>query len=154
MTKPVQSTAQRLGFRLGRWHRRSIYVACVALLASGLAWLLVHFFMRPASRFGEAVHPLEPWTMKIHGAAAMAALVLAGSLFHVHIRRAIKAGRNLVPGWTVLAAFVVLVVTGYGLYYLTDETDRPVWSALHWIVGLAAAVVFPAHILNGRNDNA
>ena len=143
-----------LGFRLERWHRRSIYATGAVLLATGLAWLVLHYFMRPAGQFGETVHPLEPWSMKLHGAAAMAALFLSGALVHLHIRRALKSGRNVVTGWAMIAALLFLTVTGYGLYYLAGESDRLVWSALHWGVGLAATVLSVVHVVKGRRSVA
>lgn len=142
----------RAGFRLERWHRRGIYATGAVLLASGVAWLVLRYTMRPIGEFGETVHPLEPWSMKLHGAAAMAALFLVGALVHVHIRRALKAGCNVVTGWAMIATMLLLTVTGYGLYYLADESGRPVWSALHWAVGLAAVVLSVVHVLAGRRS--
>jgi cytochrome b561 len=142
----------RHSFRLERWHRRSVYVTGLALLLTGLAWLVLRYFMRPVGEFGETVNPLEPWAMKLHGLAAMAALFFVGSMLHLHIRRAVKAGRNLVTGWSMVGTLAFLVVTGYGLYYLAGDADRPVWSALHWVVGIAVAVLFVLHIVVGRKS--
>lgn len=153
MTKtPPATTHHRFSFRLERWHRRAIYASGALLLATGVAWLLARYFMRPVSEFGETVHPLEPWSMKLHGAAAMALLFLAGVLLNVHIRRALKAGRNLATGWAMIGTLLFLVLTGYGLYYVAGEADRPVWSVLHWTVGLGAAVLFVLHIVVGRRS--
>ena len=69
---------------------------------------------------------------------------------NAHIRRAIKAGRNLVTGWGMIAAMLALTASGFGLYYLAGESDRPAWSSVHWVVGLAAALLFVLHVLRGR----
>ncbi|WP_295998776.1 DUF4405 domain-containing protein [Rugamonas sp.] len=139
-----------VNLRVERWHRRWIYASAAVLLLSGSAWLVARYFLRPAGQFGETVHPLEPWAMKLHGAAAMAMLFFLGSLLNVHVRRAIRAGRNLVSGWAMIAAMAVLTATGFGLYYLAGESDRPLWSALHWVVGLAAGALFVLHVQLGR----
>jgi hypothetical protein len=152
MSKIPPSTAHRLSFRLERWQRRGIYASGALLLLSGLAWLVARYFMRPVSEFGETVHPLEPWAMKLHGAAAMAFLFLVGGLVQLHIRRALRAGRNLVTGWAMIGTLLLLVFTGYGLYYVAGESDRPVWSALHWIVGLGTGVLLVLHIVIGRRS--
>jgi hypothetical protein len=154
MTKTPPSAAHhhRVGFRLERWHRRSIYAAGAALLLSGAGWLVLRYFMRPASEFGETIHPLEPWAMKLHGAAAMAVLFFTGSLMHVHIRRALKARRNLATGWGMIGTLAFLTLTGYGLYYVAGEASRPVWSVLHWAAGLAVAALFVLHIVIGRKS--
>lgn len=149
---PSPPSGRLLSFKLERWHRRSVYATGILLLLSGAAWLVLHYFLRPASEFGESVNPLEPWTMKLHGAAAMASLFFAGSLLHMHVRRALRAGRNTVTGWAMIATLSILALTGYGLYYVAGESDRPLWSLLHWSVGFAVAVLFVAHVLVGRRS--
>jgi hypothetical protein len=139
-------------FRLECWQRRCVYATGAALLLTGVAWLVLRYFMRPASAFGDTIHPLEPWAMKLHGAAAMVALFFVGTMLHTHIRRAIKHGTNLVTGWSMIAALLFLVVTGYGLYYLAGEANRWAWSALHWGAGLASAVLLVLHIRIGRRS--
>lgn len=142
-----------INLRLERWHRHCIYASSLLLLASGIAWLLAHYWLRPVTQFGEAVHPLEPWSMKVHGAGAMSMLFFLGSLMNGHIRRALKAGRNLTSGWSMIVTMLVLVFTGFGLYYLAGESDRPVWSLVHWSVGLALGILFVLHIVLGRRSN-
>jgi len=148
------SPARRLSFKLERWQRRSVYATWLALLLTGAGWLVLRYFLRPATEFGESVHPLEPWAMKLHGAAAMAALFFIGSMLHLHIRRALKAGRNVATGWAMVGGLAFLIVTGYGLYYVAGEGDRPAWSLLHWAVGLAAAVLSVLHVVVGRRSVA
>lgn len=152
MTKTSHAARRHHGFRLERWHRRSVYVTAAVLLLSGVAWLVLRYFLRPVGEFGETVHPLEPWAMKLHGAAAMALLFFAGSVLHLHVRRALKARRNLVMGWAVVAVLLFLVLTGYALYYVAGDADRPAWSLLHWAAGLLAAFLFVVHIITGRKS--
>ncbi|HAT32605.1 MAG TPA: DUF4405 domain-containing protein [Janthinobacterium sp.] len=147
---PHAHARHNINLRLERWHRRSIYAAGGVLLASGLAWLLAHYFLRPVGQFGESVSPLEPWAMKLHGASAMVVLFFLGSLMNAHIRRALKAGRNLVSGWAMIVTLLLLIVTGYGLYYVAGDSDRPLWSGAHWIIGLALGALTVLHIVLGR----
>jgi hypothetical protein len=139
-----------VNLRMERWHRRAVYAVSLLLAASGIAWLLAHFFLRRAGEFGETIHPVEPWSMKLHGAAAMAMLFFVGSLLNSHIRRALRAGRNLTQGWSVLASLVALTLSGYGLWYLAGEESRIVWSTTHWIIGLGFPALLVWHIAHGR----
>lgn len=152
-SQPPSHASNHINLRLERWHRRWIYASGAALFVSGAAWLVARYFLRPAGQFGETIHPIEPWAMKLHGAAAMAVLFFLGSLMNAHIRRALKTGRNLVTGWAMIATLALLVVTGFGLYYVAGEGDRPLWSAVHWIVGLGVALLFVLHIVLGRRSN-
>ncbi len=139
-----------INLRLERWHRRCIYATCLVLVLSGAGWLLARYFLRPAGQFGEVVHPLEPWAMKVHGAGAMAMLFFLGSLMNSHIRRALKAGRNLASGWSMIATMALLTITGFGLYYVAGDSDRPIWSLLHWALGFGLAALIMVHVLAGR----
>jgi hypothetical protein len=40
---------------------------------------------------------------------------------------------------------VVLIMTGYLLYYLGDESLRSMTSIAHWVLGIATLIVFLAH---------
>ena len=127
-----------------------MYLVVATLVASGLMWLAAHFFMRPVGEFGAVIHPLEPWSMKLHGAAAMVSLWLLGTLLQVHIRRALAAGRNLATGWSMIALLGTLTLSGYALYYIASEDSRPWWSASHWLLGLLLPALLMLHIVTGR----
>ena len=150
MSKHPHTPRHHINLRLERWHRRCVYGSGAALLVTGCAWLAAHYFLRGQGQFGESVSPIEPWAMKLHGAAAMFMLFFLGSLMNSHIRRALKSRRNLASGWTMIVSFVCLIATGFGLYYLAGESDRGVWSALHWVVGLGAGALLVLHIRLGR----
>ena len=137
--------------RLPQWQRRSFYAVFGILLTSGAAWLVAHFFLRTAGVFGMTIHPLEPWSMKLHGAAAMLALWLVGTLLQLHIRRGLAAGRNLPAGWSMIVLLAVLTLTGYALYYIAGEESRPLWSVAHWACGLLLPPLIWLHVATGRN---
>ncbi|MES2932920.1 MAG: DUF4405 domain-containing protein [Pseudomonadota bacterium] len=140
--------------RLERWQRRCIYLVFSLLFLTGATWVVAHFLLHQASEFGESVHPLEPWAMKIHGAAAMVALFFVGSLLNTHIRRAIKGHRNRFSGWSMIAVIGILTLSGYVLYYLASEQSRPIWSILHWVLGLIFPLILCLHVLRGRRTAA
>jgi hypothetical protein len=136
--------------RLSVGHRQWIYWAAALLFGSGVLWLICHYFLRVEGEFGPAPHPLEPWALRVHGGAAMLALVVAGSLLPIHMRRAWHQRRNLVPGILLAGILLLLTVTGYALYYFGGEEARPLISVLHWGVGLGAPALLLWHIASGR----
>jgi hypothetical protein len=136
--------------RLGPWHQGAVYGTTAALVVSGIIWLVLHYFFAASGEYGPQIHPLEPWMLRLHGAAAMAGLIVYGSLLPVHVRRAWSIRRNVVLGIGLGSVMLLLTITGYLLYYAGDENTRPFISAGHWIVGLAVPVLLVWHIVSGR----
>lgn len=136
--------------RLSRRHQAWLYATFVALFGSGVLWIFFRYWVRVRGEFGETAHPLEPWFMKAHGAAAMVALILIGSLLPGHIRRGWKAGKNRVTGATFIVVNALLIVSGYALYYFAGEVSRGLISAAHWVLGLLFPLVLAWHVWKGR----
>ena len=136
--------------KLSTGHRRWVYWSAAGLLASGALWLVFHYFVRTRGEFGDTAHPLEIWWLRLHGGCAMLALVVMGSLLPVHVRRGWHQRKNLFAGCMLGALALLLIATGYALYYIGDEVTRPWISALHWGVGLGAPLVLIWHVWRGR----
>ena len=132
--------------RLKRLQRYILYVVFALLFLSGVAWAYWNYLKSP----GDFEAGAKAWAMKIHGAAAMAILVLVGMLLNGHVRFAWRAGRNRTNGSIFLGAFAILTITGYGLYYAGGEKLRADMSWIHLAVGLALPILLLVHILMGR----
>jgi hypothetical protein len=119
-----------------------VYTIFGALLITAGVWLWAQSNLRP-----ESTIPSLP--MKIHGAAAMAALILLGALLN-HIRRGWVAGKNRSSGVTLVTVYLFLILTGYGLYYCGDEQLRSIISRSHTWIGFVLVILIPGHVLLGR----
>jgi cytochrome b561 len=127
--------------------RNFLYTVLALLFFSGAAWAYWNY-LRASGDFEVSA---KAWAMKIHGAAAMAVLVLIGMLLSVHVRFAWRARRNRTNGSIFLGVFAVLIITGYGLYYAGGERLRAWTSWIHLAVGLALPILLVIHILLGRS---
>jgi hypothetical protein len=76
---------------------------------SGVAWAYWNYLVASP---GDFEMNAKAWAMKIHGAAAMAILVLIGMLLNAHVRFAWRARRNRTNGSVFLSAFAILIITG------------------------------------------
>lgn len=135
--------------RLNARREALVYAVLGLLWASGVGWLVFHYFLREVGEFGALPHPLEAWWLRLHGAAAFAGLWLLGLLWVVH----------LVPGWNarrrwsgivLVVLLALLVVSGYLLYYAGGEQAREVIALVHWLLGLALPLPLLWHGLRGR----
>lgn len=136
--------------RLSTGHRRWIYWTGTGLVATGVLWLLFHYFVHVHGQFGETAHPLEVWWLRLHGAFAMLMLLVLGSLVPVHVRRGWHLRKNLLAGWILGLLACALIVSGYALYYVAGEASRPWLSACHWLFGLAMPLALTWHVWRGR----
>jgi len=125
--------------------RAATYWTLGALFASGVAWFVLHRWFVGAGEFGPLPNPAEPWLMRVHGAAAMASLIVLGALLTSHVLPSWRRGRNRVSGVLLGSATLALVVTGYLLYYSGGETARALASWTHLVLGLALPAVVVLH---------
>lgn len=160
---PIESKAEGLQhlrkarrhneIRLSRTQQVWIYSISGILFLSGTLWAFAHYILSGESDFGPRVSPLEPWSLRLHGAAAMAFLVLLGSLLPGHMRGAWLAKKNLPSGVAFLSLNGVLIISGYALYYVASEDLRPAASWVHLVAGVVVAPALLWHVLAGRKTN-
>lgn len=135
----------RKAVRPGRSQRRAIYLSTLLLLGSGIIWLLAHYLL-PLPE-DAARHPLEPWAMRTHGAAAMFGLAVLGSVWTPHVQPAWQRGTHRLSGGALFLMWGALILSGYGLYYLADESQRAACSGLHIGCGLLLPLGLLVHIV-------
>ncbi|HQS99533.1 MAG TPA: hypothetical protein PLE48_05775 [Thiobacillus sp.] len=136
--------------RLGHRHKRLAYATFSLLWVSGALWLAFHYFLGVEGDFGPEPNPLEKWWLRLHGLAAMLALVALGSLLTNHVRLAWQRNKNRRSGLPMLALTAWLAATGYALYYFSSDANAAWLPLLHWTVGLAVPLALTLHILAGR----
>jgi len=132
--------------RLSVRHERIVYATVAALVATGCAWLFCHYVLAEVGEFGVLPHPLESLWLQLHGAAGMLSLVLFGSLLPAHMLRAWALRRGRASGGILAALFLLLTLTGYGLYYIGGESLRAWIGVAHWVVGLALPALLAVHV--------
>ena len=116
--------------RLHPAHRALLYTIIVVLFLSGALW-----------QAGIA----RTMLIKVHGGAAMASLVVLGSLLARHVVAGWQARTNRASGMGLLAALLWLIVSGYLLYYAGDEALRAYAAQSHFWIGLALGILFAVH---------
>lgn len=139
------------GIKLSTTHLFWFYSVTSILYLSGIFWLFLHFGPSKAGQTEmSGIHPLEPWSLKIHGASAMFFLVIFGTLIPNHVRRGWIAKMNRANGVVLIIWNVLLIVSAYCLYYIGNEDVREFSSWSHIILGAALPILFFIHITTGR----
>lgn len=134
---------------LPAWQQRGIYGSVGLLAVTGVVWLLVHWLLPEAE---PGALPYKLWAMRVHAAAALVSLVMAGSVMTHHIRLAWRLKKNRMSGSLMAATLTVLAGTGYALGYAPEGLLRQ-WSSWgHWGMGVAVPLFLAAHVLLGQRQ--
>ena len=128
----------------------AIYALFATLLATGAAWLVADALKDGDG--GEIWQAIAANLLMIHGGAAMAALVLLGALYPLHMRLGWRANRNRVSGSVMVTINGLLIVTAFGLYYAGSDVLRAWTGYVHIAAGLALPMLFGMHLLLGRRS--
>jgi hypothetical protein len=133
--------------RLEPLHRRLFYLAFGVVWGSGALWVLIECFKDP--ELGSARTLLQTLGMKVHGAAMLVFLAMLGTLL-AHVRRGWILKANRLSGSFNIGINALLAITGWLLYYLSDDAAREWTSLIHWSIGLGGLPLLYAHIYLGR----
>ena len=133
--------------RLEKVHRWLLYLVFAVLWGSGSAWLISEWLKDP--ELGPTRTVLQTLSMEIHGAIMIVYVAMLGTLW-THVRRGFALKANRLSGCLVIGTNVILALSGWVLYYLTDDGVRRGSSTIHWVIGIAVLPLLITHILLGR----
>jgi hypothetical protein len=127
---------------LRRW---SVYLVGFGLWLTGVLWLIYHYYMTRKTLFGVEQNPLEQRWLELHGMFGFASLWTVGLLWGVHVLLGWRSRSRRWTGSVLVGVLVVLIATGYLIYYPPSDESLPLISKIHWIVGLVLPLVFLIH---------
>jgi len=138
----------RVGLKLSLRHRYTLFGISFGVWSTGVVWLFYHYFMQMESEFGLRKHWMEVASLELHGAFSFAAIWVMGTLWWTHVLRGWTLNWRRWSGGFMAGFFLVLTISGWGLYYFVQREWREWTSVIHWSVGLAALVIFLIHWLS------
>ncbi len=131
--------------RMAQGQRLSVYLIFGSLWLTGCLWLcLDQFFARPG-QFGIMPHPWEPAILLLHGVIAILSMSLLGWITAKHVMRWWPAGLRRLSGATLSAFVVLLAVSGFGLFFLSEDRSQHVAAVSHDVLGLGLTVFAIQH---------
>jgi hypothetical protein len=116
-----------------------------ALWLSGAAWMGLHYFLERPGEFGLQPHPLEQLLIFCHGILGLATVFLLGWLGSSHITSTWRRTGLRPSGVLMSCGSVLLIISGYALYYLSNDRWRYASATLHELLGLAIIAVALVH---------
>ena len=92
-------------------------------------------------------HPLNNLFRQIHGWMAALFLVLLGFMLSVHIEKKWKRHLRRFEGGLHLSIWILLIVSGWLIYYPPEWINFEWIKWVHIILGFVICVFFPLHAL-------
>lgn len=139
----------RASHRLPRWQHAGLIAIGITALASGVAWLALHYTVGAGN--GGLPHPAEAWLMRLHGLSGFGGLFLFGALAAAHVPQGWRhAARHRWAhqrgsGVALCVLGTLLALSGYALYYFAPEWARPAIGWVHAVLGVAMAALVLRH---------
>jgi len=127
-----------------QWQRNLLDWPLLALMATGLGWIAVHYSIGAGTADG-LPHPAEPWLMRLHGLGGFLALLALGSFFSLHISRGWRGHQRRSSAIVLLIAWAVAISTAWMLYYAAPEDWREAIGLAHAGVGVVLGGLLLLH---------
>jgi hypothetical protein len=138
--------------RMPRRHRVAVYVIVGVLWLSGCGWLYLDQFLELRGPFGAVPHPWQAPLLLIHGVAGVISLYLFGWIGARHILHWWIVGLRRLSGGSLAALFALLVVSGFALFFLSDDAWQHRTVLIHDSIGLAITLFAMQHWFLGRRN--
>ena len=128
-------------------HRRFLLLTCAGLAVTGLVWAWIDLRHGFGPVDDASLQAARAWLGRAHGAFAMLGLAAFGSVVATHVRCNWSAGSRRGSGIALAAICCGLALSGYFLYYGSDDTLRAASAWAHIVAGIAATAAFALHWL-------
>ncbi len=135
---------------MSRADRLALYVAFGLLWASGIWWLVLNTWFTVPGEFGVSPHAWAAPLLLAHGVLAVPALWLIGWIAARHSTPQWKARLRRCSGGMFAAVLLLLSVSGFGLFFLTNDVGQRITALTHEWIGVLFTLFVVEHWYFGR----
>lgn len=130
---------------------RFTHIAAYLTIVHGLFYLVVKYFFKVETPYGERPHWLQGYLQSAHILLSPLFLFAMGLLWNGHIMTKLRhSTRKRVSGITLLCVCLIMVVSGYGIQAFYQETAKAIQVWAHIGTGLLFVFVYTLHHLKRR----
>ena len=130
---------------MSRGERLTVYTVVGALWLSGLLWLCLDQFFSEPGPFGSTPNFLQPPLLLIHGILALFGLYLFGYVSARHVVRWWPERVRRLSGGTFAAILIGLTLSGFVLFFVSDDQSQHVAVLIHDVLGLSSVIFAIQH---------
>jgi len=136
--------------RMPAGERFWLNLAFLLLWASGVVWLVLDLWFARAQEFGVTPHPWQPPLLLLHGLVSVPVLYLIGWMSARHATLKWKLQTRRASGLIFAAFLLVLAVSGFALFFLTQESLQRAAALAHEVAGVLFTGTILEHWFVGR----
>ncbi len=122
-----------------------IFLILGTLWLSGCAWLCLDQFFASRGPFGKTPHPWEGPIVLLHGVIAVASMYLLGWISAQHVSHWWHKRLRRISGSFLCAFLGILVISGFALFFISDDGWQHLAAVIHEISGLAITPLAAQH---------
>lgn len=138
-----------------RWFYHLLLLSLFVLLITGFLLIPTTLDMRfEYDVIWRLEHSQRLITVATHTTVSYFLIAFLGALFTVHMRSGLKRRQSLITGIGLASSFLLLLLTGIGLFYFGNESLILLSSTLHILIGLMSLVLFTGHFILAKKQQA
>jgi hypothetical protein len=122
-----------------------VYLLLGVLWLSGVVWLCLDQFFSTRGPFGKTPHPWEQPIVLLHGIIAIASMYLLGWISAQHVSHWWSKRLRRVTGALLCTFLGVLIVSGFALFFISDDHWQRIAAVIHEISGLGVTPIAVQH---------
>jgi heme A synthase len=133
------------------WFYPIILISLFTLVMTGLLLIPVTLIMRfEWDVLWKLNGGVRLFTVASHTLSSYLILMMVGALSPIHMRAGISRKKNKRSGFSLIAIFFTLTLTGLGLLYLASNALILLASIVHVVIGIVLVVVFMVHFVKNK----
>ncbi|MGD9842753.1 MAG: hypothetical protein AB7F79_11110 [Steroidobacteraceae bacterium] len=137
------------GFLTLFWWLQSLLAASGLLLLPGMLVLKLEWDVNTTALLDSRVA-----LAATHALLAFITLLALGALLPIHVRHGLRQKKNKRTGISLLSIFFVLILTGWGIYYMADEQWSLWASLLHVLTSVLVILCLTIHVIMAKKVRA
>jgi hypothetical protein len=136
-----------------RFERVLTHGSTAVVAGSGVVYAWMKYFMTTDDPYAVVNHPLQPWMLDLHVAAAPLLVFALGFIAQTHIMAHLARGPGRpgrATGLIAVSCVLPMIATGYLIQIFTNETAHRASVWVHLTTSAAYTGVFLAHVVSSR----
>jgi hypothetical protein len=131
------------------WERWTFGLLAFVVALTGFAYFAMKYLVESDDPFAVVNHPWQPTMLHLHVLASPPLILMFGMILNAHVMRRLRlpGTGNRWSGLASLVMFAVMIVSGYLLQVVSNQTALQALVAAHVGSGAVFSLSYVAHLI-------